>query len=426
MVIHTVREGDTIYSIARYYGVPIERIIRDNQLEFPDQLVVGQTIVILYYSRSYTVRAGDTLSSIAEMFGVSVNQLYRNNIYLRGSDKISPGDVIAIDIETDKLGSIIANGYAYPYINTDVLKNTAPYLSGLVIFSYGFTESGDLITLDEENVISEIEQYGTAPIMLLSTLTEEGVFNNNLSSVLFSSDELQDLLIDNIIETMQLKGYQGIDIDFEYVPETDAALYPAFIRKLKERLAPLGYFVMVALAPKTSREQRGLLYQGHDYKALGEAADYVLVMTYEWGYTYGPPLAVAPINEVRRVLDYAVSEISRDKILLGMPNYGYDWTLPFVQGESEADGISNVEAVNIARENNAAIRFDEVSQAPTFEYIKDGKEHVVWFEDAKSVNAKLNLINEYGLRGLSVWQIMRFFPQMWLVINSLYDIDPIE
>lgn len=88
----------------------------------------------------------------------------------------------------------------------------------------------------------------------------------------------------------------------------------------------------MALAPKTSSEQKGLLYEGKDYSGLGQAANGVLLMTYEWGYTYGPPMAVAPINKVKEVLDYAITQIDTNKISLGIPNYGYDWPLPYERG----------------------------------------------------------------------------------------------
>ncbi len=98
----------------------------------------------------------------------------------------------------------------------------------------------------------------------------------------------------------------------------------------------------------------------------------MLLMTYEWGYKYGPNMAVAPINMVRRVLDYAVTEIEPAKISLGIPNYGYDWPLPFVRGETEAVTIGNVEAVQIAITNNAAIQFDQTAMSPFFRYILEG------------------------------------------------------
>src|SRR5699024_11318101 len=79
--------------------------------------------------------------------------------------------------------------------------------------------------------------------------------------------------------------------------------------------------------------------EAHDYAAHGEIADFSVLMTYEWGYSAGPPLPVSPINEVQKVLDYAISVMPSDKILLGQNLYGYDWTLPFVQGESFARAI---------------------------------------------------------------------------------------
>ena len=142
---------------------------------------------------------------------------------------------------------------------------------------------------------------------------------------------------------------------------------------------------------------------------MGEAADYVLLMTYEWGYTYGPPMAVAPLNQVRRVVEYALTEIPSEKINLGIPNYGYDWPLPYERGVTKAQTIGNVQAVRIAVEQGAMIEFDELAKSPYFHYILNSVEHEVWFEDVRSLNAKFNLIKEYNLRGCGYWQIMQFF-----------------
>ena len=133
-------------------------------------------------------------------------------------------------------------------------------------------------------------------------------------------------------------------------------------------------------------------------------------------------MAVAPLNKVRQVVEYAITEIQSDKILLGVPNYGYDWTLPYIRGESEAVTIGNVEAVQIAIANSAEIRFDEVAQSPFFTYEKDGILHEVWFEDVRSLMAKYRLLEEYNLKGIGVWQIMRLFRVMWVLLRNRYDI----
>ena len=133
-------------------------------------------------------------------------------------------------------------------------------------------------------------------------------------------------------------------------------------------------------------------------------------------------MAVSPINKVREVLDFAVSQIPSEKILMGMSNYGYDWTLPYVRGESKARTIGNVEAIQIARANNAVIQFDEVSQAPFFNYTVDGVQHEVWFEDARSLNARLRLVSEYNLKGVGFWQLMKLFRANFFVLYNLFDI----
>lgn len=421
MEIHVVTQGENIYSIAQDYGTTPNRIIEDNELTNPDNLVVGQTLVILYPKTIYTVEEGDTLLEVAQKNGVSVITLLQNNPGLADFPYLYVGQQIVIEYEGERIGSMEVNGYLYPYIDRDVLVKTLPFLTYITIFTYGFTPEGELITIDDEEIIQLARDYGVASYMLISTLTPEGSFSNVLANQILNDIEAQNRLIDNILTNLEEKQYFGLDIDFEYIYPDDREAYIAFIENVTTKLNAEGFQVMVALAPKISADQPGLLYEAHDYRGIGEVANKVLLMTYEWGYTYGPPMAVAPINKVREVLDYAVTEIDPDKIFMGIPNYAYDWALPFVKGESRATSLSNVAAVERAAEYGVTINFDEVAKAPYYYYnSSDGVEHVVWFEDARSINYKLQLVDEYGLNGASYWNIMKYFPQNWVVLNSLY------
>ena len=112
-----------------------------------------------------------------------------------------------------------------------------------------------------------------------------------------------------------------------------------------------------------------------------------------------------------------------EKIFLGIPNYGYDWKLPFEKGKSKARSISNVEAYELALKYNRKILFDNLSQTPYFNYTdENGAEHEVWFEDARSVSAKYNLIKEFNLFGAGFWNLMRPFQTNWSILNSMFDI----
>lgn len=372
MQIYIVAEGDNIDRIATDFGVPVETIIYDNQLVYPYRLAVGQSLLI--------------------------------------------NDGVA---RTDKREAVI-RGFAYPFISRYVLRQTLPSLSELAIFSYGFTETGELIppVLDESELIQISYQYGVKPILTLTPLGPDGRFSNNLISAVINSADNMENLINNLLYTMNLKGYQGLDIDFEYIKAEDRQAFVDFVTLVTERMNSNGYSVSVDLAPKVSATQQGLLYEGKDYVALGAIANSVLVMTYEWGYTYGPPMAVAPINKVREVLDYAVTAISPDKINMGIPNYGYDWPLPYERGVTKAKTIGNIEAVQIAIQYGARIYFDEVAQTPYFNYVDNGIRHEVWFEDARSLQAKMNLVYEYNLRGISYWQIMQLLRINWLLVED--------
>lgn len=376
MEIYVVKPGDTVDAIAASYGISPESVIYNNQLSYPYALAVGQALLLSVAS------AG---SSSYDAF---------------------------------------TNGYAYPFINKDVLNETLPFLSSLSIFSYGFTTAGELVppTLDDSFMITAAKAFDTRPFLTLTPFGPDGQFNNYLITTMVNNEGVKNTLLENILEVMEEKGFVGLDIDFEYILPDDRIPFADFVADARKFLSPYGYTVTVALAPKTSDTQSGLLYEGKDYRLLGEAADSVLLMTYEWGYTYGPAMAVAPINKVREVVEYAVTRITPSKISLGMPNYGYDFTLPYERGVSKARTISNLEAVQIAIARDAVISFDEVAMSPFFNYEENGIQHEVWFEDVRSLQEKYSLLPEYGLRGIGVWQIMKLFRAGWLLFEDRFNI----
>ena len=400
MTIHVVRAGESLRSVAAQYGVPAELLAGLNGIAEETPLAVGQTLVVRFPSEVHTVSAGETLYGIARRYGLSVRQLHQNNFALGGRSELTVGQPLVLAYTDTPLRTVGVNAYAYPSID------------------------GALVPLDDGRLLAAAGRHRAAALLHLSTLTEEGQFSNERSSALLADEALQEALVQSILQTMREKGFYGLDVDFEYVRPYEREAYAAFVARLRETLAPLGYPVIVALAPKTSAAQRGLLYEAHDYALLGEAANAVFLMTYEWGYTYGPPMAVAPLPQVRAVLDYAVTELDPARVFLGVPLYGYDWPLPFVQGETRAQSVSPVQAVRQAVRLGAEIFYDETAQAPYYAYTDSaGREHIVWFEDARSIEAKLRLVDEYGLQGIGYWSLMRAFPQNWAVLSALYDIE---
>jgi spore germination protein len=203
--------------------------------------------------------------------------------------------------------------------------------------------------------------------MVLTNIDKPGEFSSDLAHTILTDQEIQNRLLTNIIDNMKNKSYYGADFDFEYLYPEDRENYNAFLQKAADRLHREGYIISTAVAPKISADQPGLLYEAHDYEAHGEILDHVVIMTYEWGYIASEAMPVAPINLVEQVLNYAVTAIPKEKILMGVPNYGYEFDVPKKEGVL-AKLISNNEAISIARRENAAIEYNEVAQSPYFNY----------------------------------------------------------
>ena len=354
--------------------------------------------------RIFVVKRGDTLYSIAKKFGVTTERLSYINA-LSDPNRLSVGQTLVIPGDSFPQGEIEVNGYAYPNISDAVLNEALPYMTFLCPFSWQMDASGGITPIDDKRMISRAYETATAPMLTLTNISPSGGFSSDIAHAIFTDETVQATLIENILSALRSRGYYGVNLNIEYVYPFDREGYNAFLRRLSETLHPKGYYLSSAIAPKTSDEQYGLLYTAHDYEAHGKYCDRVIIMTYEWGYTYSAPQAVSPVNRIRSVLDYAVTKIPSGKILLGFSNYGYNWTLPWQQGKA-ATVISNTAAVNLAAANFAQIKFDEKAQAPFFNYTDpSGVRHEVWFEDARSVRARLALVSEYGLAGISYWTI---------------------
>ncbi|QNM04685.1 glycosyl hydrolase family 18 protein [Qiania dongpingensis] len=369
----------------------------------------------------YVVSGGDTLYGISQEFGVPEERIeYDNQLY--GQSHLAEGQALYIAAgDAVKIRPMYVTGYAYPYVERTVLQESLPILNELLVFSFGFTLQGALVypQADDLWLVELAWNYGISPMLVLTPFGPDGKFNNYLIQTIVQDAAIRNTLIQNLLTAVRDRGYAGVDVDFEYILPQDREAYAGFVGELRSVMNANGYIVSVALAPKTSADQPGLIYEGVDYRLLGQNADHVFLMTYEWGYTYGPPMAVAPLNKVREVVDYAVQEIPAQKIIMGIPNYAYDWTLPFTRGTSEARVIGNVEAVQIAAAQGAAIQFDDVAQSPHFTYWENGIQHEVWFEDVRSIEAKLELADAYGLMGVGYWNLMRPFRANWLLLQSL-------
>jgi spore germination protein len=428
MLIHVVQPKDTIQSIADYYGISIVKLIQDNGLDEPTTLVTGQSIVIAIPEITYTVKEGDTLVDIANSYNVTVIQLLINNPFLSEREYIYPGDTIVIKYNTK--GKITTHGNTLPFINKEALRKTLPYLTYLSVLNFTATKEGEIITYyDDAEIIQITKDYGVLPLMLLTTLTIQGEANIGITYDLLLNEDIQNRQIDNILNILKTKGYYGINISFQHINVSNQQLYEGYFSKISRRINDEGYPVFVTINPNLASMNNGIGFQRVDYSLFDQLAQNIIFMDYEWATNVNPPSPISSIYNIDVFLDYVIRFTTPSKVIIGMASIGYDWELPFSAGLSSVNALTLENAIDLARNEGAIIHFDEISQTPFYRYTKSSYdneiEHIVWFIDARSIDALLGLISKYSLLGTSVWNITIYNPQLWLVIYSQYEIEKV-
>lgn len=414
-----------MWGIAQIYGTTVANIVTANEIPEPNNLVVGQTIVVPIPGRVYIVQPGDSLWSIGQKFGVNYVVLAQLNGLsinqpLQVGMKLKLPPMAKKAMET--LAYIEPRGTAVSNALLQEARETTPQLTYLSLFSYEARNDGSLKAPAFAG-LPEIARQNNATMMLVVSNLQNGNFNSTLAGQIFQSTAVQDLLFTNIIAAARrVTGVTDIHFDFENLQPNQRVGYNNFLRRATARLRPAGFTISTAVLPKVSEVTTGPA-AAHDYKAHGEICDFVLLMTYEWGWAGGPPQAISPIREVERVIRYAMSVMPASKIYMGQNLYGYDWTLPYQPGGKFAVALSPQQAIERAKQYKAAIQYDVTSQAPFFRYVDaQGRSHIVWFEDARSIQAKFDLTKRLNIRGIGYWKLGLSMPQNWLLIEDNFQV----
>lgn len=420
MIIHVVQPGETLETIAQLYQVSLERLMIDNEVSNPNQLVIGQTIVVLFPAQTYVVQEGDTLESIANSLGVEEVTLLRNNIFLTGRNLI-PGETLVVSYTDDKVQDITVNGYALPFINQQTLIKTLPYLTYLTIFLSHVNADASISPIDDKPLIDLAYANNVLPIMLVTPLMINGFLDISILHTILESTELQNQLIANVLEILRTKNYAGANLDFQYVLPNDQTLFFSFMERFIKAIKDAGFLAFQTISPSTFELNTDTIYDDINYRALGEMTDETVVIFYDWCAIKQYPRGLATINNSANYIQNITSMIDPRKITIGISTIGYIWQIPFVFGVSTANSISNPAAVELAESTGSEIFYHEPTATPYFNYIYYN-EFLVWFRDARTIDVTTTLVPEYNLRGIIMWNIMQFFPQAWLVINSQYQI----
>jgi spore germination protein len=435
---YTLITGDTLFKLSQTFNTTVRAITQENSINNPNIVRTGLTIAIPGWMQiAYIIRPEDTLYSIAGRFNSPLNLLIRVN-QLSNPGLIFPGQIIRIPLRPAALTRKPSTTIGYFQLTDrerDVtslshsLAVIAPYITYGAIFQFPISPRGSIVIPNStERVIRIMKDAGVAPLMVLTNWGAGG-FDSELARTVLNNESLKSNVINELSGLLKRMGLAGVNIDFENMFPEDRPIYNDFIRDLVNTLRPQGLKVVVTIAPKFSDLPSAPWVGAFDYATLGELADLIFIMTYEWGWIGGAPLAVAPIQMVNRALKFALSQIPAQKIIQGVPFYGYNWPLPDTP-ENLAVPVNLVEVYDLAYRFHAVIRYDPVSEAPWFRYTDErNQQHEVWFEDARSVEVKYLLSKSLGLKGVGWWSYVNEpygFPQNWPVLSGIVQVSKLS
>ncbi|HEX9015270.1 MAG TPA: glycosyl hydrolase family 18 protein [Chloroflexota bacterium] len=264
---------------------------------------------------------------------------------------------------------------------------------------------GDDAALDlkeSTDVIRLVRSLGARPLLSVVAASPDA------AHAFLSSAALRASAIDNLVRAVA--AYDGICIDFEGLAPGDRDYLTAFMTDLAGRLRPAGKLVSMALSAKSDDSATG--WAGAlDYAALAPQADLFVVMGYGYRTSRSSvPGSVAPRSWVESAVAYAVSRIPAQKVLLGVPLYGYDWD---VTSGPPAKVVRYPDSIALASQYGASIQYDPVQGSAHFSYYANGHSHEVWFEDRSTTQARLTLVARYGLAGFAGWRLGQEDPAVW-------------
>jgi spore germination protein len=385
--VYVIQPGDTLWKLACRFGTTPEKLQRLNQLANPDRLVFGQAILL------------PDLTSIPQYYPPAIKKNIQTLAYLHLNDLVTLESALA---------------------------KISPYITYGALFEFPAKSDGSVgVSENTAKAVALLKKFQVIPFITVTNIDPKTGFDRDLARTILSSVPIRRKLIGNVLNTLVRYDLAGVNFDFESMYPEDRTLYTDFIAELTVSLNSCSYLSSVA-APAKSADLPDSPWSGaFDYAVLGAVTNFMFLMTYDWGVPSGPPMAVAPIDKVRKVIEYAVSLIPRQKIIQGIPLYGYNWPLPDTP-KNTATSVDLIAVYDLAYDNNATIIHDPKSQSPWFQYTDaSSARHEVWFEDVRSVLAKYELACRYELMGVGFWSSRNEpygFPQNWLVLPEMFHI----
>mgnify|MGYP006274663525 FL=1 len=288
------------------------------------------------------------------------------------------------------------------------LKKQSSNIDMVAPFWYTITSTGALENKyggKQRHVDNFTRQQGQLILPLIN--------NDKTNSAMLTNANIRRKAINNIVKLVERNNYDGVNIDFEFIPHYTKDDFTTFMRELSQKLRSRGKMVTVSVFPKVKIPTD--IMGAYDYQALAKYIDRMLIMTYDHHWSTGPAGPIAPLDWVEQNIQYAIRYVPSDKILLGIANYGRNWP----NHGGKAQELSSKNAIQLAKNTGSTIRWDSNSKTPYFSYTDNrGTGRTVWYENSYSLDFKLRLVHKYNLKGIGIWRLGNSNQRFWDIIRK--------
>lgn len=308
-------------------------------------------------------------------------------------------------------------------------KNHIREIDIVAISAFSVDQNGVVWGEVDPRVVSIAKQHN---VKVMPYIANPG-FNQEMLSKFLADSSARHLAIATLVELCRRSAYYGIQFDFENLNMKDRDAYTRFYRETAEALHKENFKISVAVVHRPDEVPGPTQYfkwlysnwrAGYDLKALGEIGDFISVMTYSQHTRRTPPGPNAGIPWVIKNIEYFLREVPPEKLSLGIPLGSQHWHVVqddekyVAHARSWSDNLDYEWAVGKAERYSAKIIWLEDQHVLYTFFENGGLFEYIFFEDARSFGAKVDLIKKYKLRGFSAWVLGNEDPKVWEVLGG--------
>lgn len=412
MIIHTVMPSDTIYSLSKQYGIPETRIITDNFLDPTQKLVAGQTLIICRPSKTCSVRGGDTLSSIAKENNISVLSILQNNPQVR-TDKLTPSQTLNLSYDRTNARSIIVAAYTGD-ASLQQIEKYLPYISALIVQNAARIDDGTVSMLQNVTpIVAMAKKYRALPLLSLDCTNERGKWNGDCIAKLLDSPVATENFIQSAVKTVKSNGFGGMEVSAAGLDTANGYRFVDMLLALQGVCSDNELICTSPLFPIGGLDA--------NEENIADIASLVPLWNYIWDdNTTAAP--AAPLDKLQETLNNNDIILRyKEKMLLGIPTFGVDYT---EMGNGYSKNITNAaDGISLTQKHHIAAEYNESTHTPFIRFHDSARQnHIVHYEDARSISEKLDFMDRMGLGGVNIMSLEYDSPVLWQILNQRYSI----